>query len=82
MVANHTDVCYHNFKNTGRQFSKADVDCHCLSFVAEAQFLHHYQPFVFTTISRLKTSLLIFKEISFFSEHQLYSELRGPPFLV
>lgn len=81
MLANHQDVCYHHFGEKGKIITKADVNCHCLSFVAEAQFTDaEHTDYNIASLSFLSSPAGFFA-IHFYSQYYFYSELRGPPSL-
>ena len=81
-VSHHTDVCYHQFNIKGKLITKADINCHCISFVAEANFLNNYQPVVIKSPKPLPARQFAFLMLPFYSQHHFYSELRGPPCLI
>ncbi len=82
-LAHHQDVCYHHFDEKGKIITKADINCHCLSFVAEAQFINNgYPSFHLATPAPISSSCIGFYAVHFYSQHHFYSELRGPPSLI
>lgn len=79
VAANHHDVCYHNFDEAGKQFSKADINCTTIFFVAEAQFLPYCKDISIAPAESVLAGWHICTIVSFYSQHHFYSELRGPP---
>ena len=82
VLAHHTDVCYHQFNAKGKLITKADINCHCISFVAEANFINAHQPVIIASYPPLLAPHFTFLMLPFYSQHHFYSELRGPPSLI
>ena len=81
LVANHTDVCYHHFDKKEKHFSKADINCHTISFVAEAQFASHSQPIIIASPEKALRWCNFFYSENFYLQHHFFAGLRGPPSL-
>lgn len=79
-ITKHKDACYHNLEQKEKSISKADVNCRCISFVADVHFIssffpeHLHQPIQATQIRNQ------FYLSQFYSQHHFFAELRGPPF--
>jgi D-mannonate dehydratase len=80
LAANHKDISYANKQQTGNQLSKAGINCNCINFVAEAQFLSSYTIFNIPP-KKLVAVFKVPQTENFYSVHAHYTLLRGPPFL-
>ena len=79
LIADHTDVSYHDAQLKGTQVSKSGINCHCESFVVEAQFLNTFKPISLIAPDVLPSLLNTFYKSNFYSQHHFFAELRGPP---
>ncbi|MEO5945130.1 MAG: hypothetical protein ABIP30_05300 [Ferruginibacter sp.] len=78
LTANHTDISYADKNQKSNQVSKAGINCNCINFVAEAQFLNDFA-IINTAIPQSFLPIHIFYKESFLSRGNFFAELRGPP---
>lgn len=81
-ITSHKDICYHNFQERGKTISKTDINCHCLSFVADEHFISSLYPFHPYQLSSFIATKNQFYLSHFYSQHHFFAELRGPPVLI
>ena len=81
LVANHNDECFDNHQFKSTQVTKQGISCHFENLVVESPYI--WQPQLQqASINLYFTSWQTLLQADFFSHHQSYTELRGPPFLI
>lgn len=79
LAANHKDVSYIDHHKKGEQLSKSGINCNCIDFVAEAQFLNDFT--VINIESRVSFSVFNAHYYeTFYPQPYFDASLRGPPF--